>query len=74
MKKPRIEILARTIALEILKSYHREIKSGFVSDSSAVEREKAQAAAFITSKLHIAKLQTDSVRSRKWLNERIEDE
>ncbi len=40
------QALTRKVALEILKAYHREIKSGFIADASAVERERAQSKAF----------------------------
>lgn len=81
MKKKRIEIISRDLALDILKAYHREIKSGFIADVSAAEREKAQAAAFKAAEVCIYKMidehgGTDAlcIEDPSSLNQMIEDD
>lgn len=82
MLKPRIEILAKKLALEVLKAYHREIKSIHVADSSAVERERGQAAAFERAHLFLRSFSDDQFEASPgdygkliaWRNQRIEDE
>lgn len=73
------QALARKVALSILKAYHKEIKSGFVSDASAVERERGQSAAFAEAECQIRdSLRDASIRWKigtdsGWLNATSEE-
>lgn len=82
MKLPRIEVLAKKIALDVLKAYHREMKS---AGGTAVEREAGQSSAFAAARKQvydvignfqdgmIGKYQ-NAFSIRNWLNEAIEDD
>ncbi len=76
VKIPRAKLLAKKMALKILSAYHREIKSGFVADSSAVDRANGQAEAFIEAERWIRDLAQPREENtfNAWLNEMVEDE